>query len=75
MMTIPIFPHITIQRFYYSKYINEIKEQHKNKILLALFILVEELLFFIFIIHLIIIHYLYSALFLPIYGIYYCITN
>ena len=75
MMAIPIFPHITIQKFYYFKYIDEIKKKYKNKILLALFILVEELLFFIYIIHLIIIHYIYTVLVLPIYGVYYCITN
>ena len=69
-----IFPHLAIKKLYYFKFIKEIKE-HNNKILLILIIFGEEILFLILIFPLMIIHYIYTYLFLPILAIIYCFRN
>jgi len=69
-----IFPHFVIKKLYYFKFFEEIRE-HNNKILLILIILGEEILFLILIFPLMIIHYIYTILILPIFGLIFCIRN
>ena len=69
-----IFPHLAIKKLYYFKFIKEISERN-NKILLILIILGEEILFLILIFPLMIIHYIYTILFLPILGLICLIRN
>jgi len=70
MLAIPIFPHFTIKKYYYFKFIKEIKKEYNNKILIPLIIFGEEILFLIIIFPLIIIHYIYIILIVPILMLY-----
>ena len=69
VIAFPIFPHFVIKKLYYLKLIKELKSKNNNKILLILIILSEEILFLITIFSLMIIHYLYTILFLLIFGL------
>ena len=75
LLIFPLFPHFSIKKLYYHKFLKEIKNKQNNKILLILIILGENILFLILLFPIMIIHYLYTIIFSPIYGLIFCIRN
>ena len=75
LIMIPIFPHYAITRLYYKKFIKEIKMKFNNKLILYSIISGEVILFTVLMFGLIIMHFLYIMLFLPILGIVVLIRN
>ena len=69
IIVLPIFPHYAIKKLYYCKFLPDIKGQINNKIILVSIFISEEILFLIFLFDFIILHFIYTILVLPIFGL------
>jgi len=75
LIILPIFFHIAIRDLYYFKFLPEIKKQNYNKIVYLAIIAGEEILALIFLFPLMVCHFLYLALFYPIFFLFSFIRN